>query len=633
MTINDIAALAGVSISTVSKIINNKDKDINKNTRERVLKIIKENNYKPYAKIKSKLLTKTFILGVILKESGKPNLFLNGILSIAQQKGYSIMIYTSSMNHNIELNNINSLIQNNVDGVIWENIDETSLIHSELFEKNNIHLITINNFNLKDSYFINFFDIAYKSTKFLIDYGHKNITCLIRTNSMRSDSFILGFKKALADNKIDFNKNMIMEVDNPLLKTKILSHKISAIISAHEQLGADISEFITKINYKIPKDISILTLWDDASKRSLNPNYAGIKLPYLEFGEFVCKKIISKCENNELFNENFKFEYFIENINNIGKPYSKDNKKILIIGSINIDTTLTIDELPKFGQTVITDKVLINLGGRGANETIAISKLDYPACLIGKVGDDFDSSLVYSCMQDNNIDISSIIREKNNSTGKAYIQLGNDGESLITVLAGANTCLSQNDIYNFEHLFENTSYCLMQTEVPKESLLIAAKLAHKYKAKTILKPATLSTIDSNLMKETDIFIPNLTEAINLSKQNMSVEEMAAYFCALGTKTCIITMAKNGAYIYSDTFKGYIGKNNFIAVDSTGGSDAFIACLATYLSLGYDIEKASKIANIYAGFCISKYGTTTAFVKKEVLEDYINKIDNTLLKKI
>ena len=62
MTIKEIAQIAGVSISTVSKIVNNKDENINPETRNRVLKIVKEYNYSPYSMVKNSPETKTFIL-------------------------------------------------------------------------------------------------------------------------------------------------------------------------------------------------------------------------------------------------------------------------------------------------------------------------------------------------------------------------------------------------------------------------------------------------------------------------------------------------------------------------------------------------------------------------------------------
>ena len=92
MTIKEIAKLAGVSISTVSKIVNKKDENINSETRNRVLKIVKEYNYTPYGTVKITSEAKTFTLGILLKFASNVPQFLNGVISLAQQNGYSILL-------------------------------------------------------------------------------------------------------------------------------------------------------------------------------------------------------------------------------------------------------------------------------------------------------------------------------------------------------------------------------------------------------------------------------------------------------------------------------------------------------------------------------------------------------------
>ena len=109
MTIKEIANLAGVSISTVSKIVNNKDQNINPETRSRVLKIVKEYNYTPYGTVKNISHAKRFLLGVLLRTASQTNLMLNGIIQAAQEQGYSVLLLDSLNNKDTELKHITSL--------------------------------------------------------------------------------------------------------------------------------------------------------------------------------------------------------------------------------------------------------------------------------------------------------------------------------------------------------------------------------------------------------------------------------------------------------------------------------------------------------------------------------------------
>ena len=95
MTIKEIAKLAGVSISTVSKIVNQKDQNINPKTRDRVLQIVKEYNYTPYGTVKNLSTAKSFVIGVLLRDASKSAMVLHGILQTAQKRGYNIMLLDS----------------------------------------------------------------------------------------------------------------------------------------------------------------------------------------------------------------------------------------------------------------------------------------------------------------------------------------------------------------------------------------------------------------------------------------------------------------------------------------------------------------------------------------------------------
>ena len=103
MTIKEIAKLAGVSISTVSKIVNNKADNINIETRNRVLKIVKEYNYTPYGTAKNISNAKTFVIGVLLRHSTLLNLMLKGIMDMAQKHGYNVLLCDSMDSEEKEL--------------------------------------------------------------------------------------------------------------------------------------------------------------------------------------------------------------------------------------------------------------------------------------------------------------------------------------------------------------------------------------------------------------------------------------------------------------------------------------------------------------------------------------------------
>ncbi len=132
------------------------------------------------------------------------------------------------------------------------------------------------------------------------------------------------------------------------------------------------------------------------------------------------------------------------------------------------------------------------------------------------------------------------------------------------------------------------------------------------------------------MELTDLFIPNEKEAEILCPDIPDIPGKADAFLARGAKAVIITLGGSGCYIKSPSFTGYLPAADFMPVDTTGAADAFISALAVYLSYGYTMEKAARIASCAAGFCVSRQGVIPALVDRNSLESYIRQSEPELL---
>lgn len=633
MTIKEIAALAGVSISTVSKIVNNKDENINQETRNRVLKIVKDYNYTPYGSAKSISEAKTFIIGLLISSASGFNSFFNGALASAQANGYSILVYDSCEDVKQELKHITSLCKNHVDGVIWEPVSSQSLEYKRYFEEQGIEICYINTPTEPTSYSIDFTEMGYMATKTLMELGHNQIGCLTGENSLISELVLEGFKRCLFEHHIAFHDNMVLSAESQDWHDSFLAHTFTGVISSHYASSLLLLKKMKKQQFHIPDDVSLISLRDDCREHWDFSNISSIIIPYYELGSFVCSRLIEACEKKETNSMIFQHEIRLDHTRSIDIPFSSQNKRIIVVGSINIDITLNVDELPQPGRTVSTSRHSIIPGGKGANQAVGASKLGCDVSLIGKVGSDYDSTLVYNCMEENHIDIQGLKRTPDTETGKAYIHLQNDGESMITILAGANKTLCSADITPYEKLFANASYCLLQTEVPEAAIETAAELARKHNVKNILKPAAMKSISPSLMKLIDIFVPNRKEAELLCPDVADIEGKALEFIKRGAKAVIITLGHSGCYVKAYDYEGYIPAAPFTSVDTTGAADAFIAALAVYLSLGYSMEAAAKIATYAAGFCVSRQGVVPALIDRNSLETYIRRMEPEILKDI
>ena len=104
----------------------------------------------------------------------------------------------------------------------------------------------------------------------------------------------------------------------------------------------------------------------------------------------------------------------------------------------------------------------------------------------------------------------------------------------------------------------------------------------------------------------------------------TVEEQADYFFRKGIKAVIITLGHEGCYLKTADSAKYFPAADFISIDTTGGADAFISALASFLIEGYSLEKSIRIATYAAGFCVSRQGVVPALVDHNTFRDSYQK---------
>lgn len=628
MNIKEIAKLAGVSPSTVSKIMNNKDKSISQETRERVLKIVNEYHYSPYASATS-APQKAWVIGILLRYPISFDMTLNGIIKTAQKNGYYTMVCNSYDDNEQEYKNIAALCRNRADGIIWEPVNQKSLSLSQYISDQNIPFFTIGSICSNSSFQLPYQQFGYKITEELIIRGHKKIACLL-TEGRRQQSFLNGYKQCLFKNELSLDESLIFEDLNHTIIEKINTMQITAIVCSHYRKALEFHQMMCTLHYKIPEQLSLISLKNDKTEAFSYPEISTYTVSSENFGSFLCQQIIASIEKLSEKLQEFFQEFKLDNQATIAPPYDKNRKKIIVVGSINMDTYLNVSILPDTGKTVTTPISHVYSGGKGINQAIGVAKLGHSVSLIGNVGSDSDADHIYRTLTEYSVDTSGIKRCFEKNTGKAYIFLDSKGNSMISILTGANAIFSPDDILQNEHLFEDTGYCLVQTEIPIETVIQSCKIAKKYNAKTILKPSACNNISKELFSYVDILIPNEEELNDLCPEFKTLEEKAMHLISYGIDSVIVTMGENGCYLFTTNTKKHFPVANFTTVDTTGASDAFISALACYLLYGYDIDKAISIATYASGFCISREGVVPALIDKASLESYINQTNPSLL---
>lgn len=620
MTIKELAQIAGVSVSTVSKIMNSKDQNIGTETRARVLQLIKEYNYFPYADIRQLNKTQSFRIGVLLTHNGSEGALLRGIIDSAEDNKYSVLVYTSK-DAEQELKNINRLCTQNVDGVLYFSVDQDSE-RQKNFTNKKIPCILF-----RRSFCIDYKHLGQCLTELLANRMHHRIGCAVPASSDGGEDFIEGYKQCLYEHNIHFDEHLCYHSDlknEQSDKADLLFQQVTGVACYDQRIAGQIYEQAARKKLRIPRDLSVAALMDGEHDIFTIPPLSGIRLPWTSLGRFACERLIAQIEKVRVPETRFDTPILSVAGGSIDVPSNLHHQRIVVVGAINMDTMIYVDTLPKMGETMAVKSCANYPGGKGVNEAIGAAKLGAEVYLIGRLGQDYEGHAISDALNVNNVNTDGIKTDPKCATGRAYIFVRSDGSSSIAILGGANSRIRPSDIEENAYMFEGANFCLLPTELNMETMECASKIAKENGVKILVKPSVVTQLSDTLLKRIDILLPNRNEIAILCPHEKTLEEKAQYFLNRGVGAVIVTLDEDGCYLRTEKQSIYFKAADFKPVDTSGAADAFAATLAVYLSKKYDLTVAIGYANIAAGISITRQGVSSALADRSTLELYIGK---------
>ena len=295
-------------------------------------------------------------------------------------------------------------------------------------------------------------------------------------------------------------------------------------------------------------------------------------------------------------------------------------EKVLVLGSINIDFVSFVSRYPRPGETLVGNDFGIFQGGKGANQAIALAKLDVPTMMLGKVGKDTFSNFTLSSLKESGVNTTGITKSQKTSTGSTSIWVNTQGQNSIVIYPGANGEVDEDFIIQHEKFFDDASWFLTQFEIPLKSILLALKLAKKHGLRTVMDPAPARKISNNdIWGRVDYLLPNEIELKELTNTE-NILKAIRILKSRGVKEVIVKLGNQGA--------GYEKKGKLVAfpavpveqvVDTTGAGDCFIAGFLYGMFQQEDIAQAIQVANLIASYSIQKKGAAISFPKKTEID--------------
>jgi len=303
-------------------------------------------------------------------------------------------------------------------------------------------------------------------------------------------------------------------------------------------------------------------------------------------------------------------------------------KRIIVIGSSNTDMVIKTEKLPAPGETILGGKFLMNPGGKGANQSVAASRLGGKVTIISKRGNDLFGNQAVGLLMREGVDIKYIVKDPDLPSGVALITVDSTGENSIVVAPGSNGNLLKEDIPSV--IFDTGKFeiLLLQLEIPIDTVEYSAVTASEHGIKVILNPAPARKLSDNLLKHTWLITPNETEAETITGVIItdipSAERAAELIQERGVKNVIITLGEAGAYIKSENYTGLIPGIKVKPVDTTAAGDVFNGALAVAISEGSDLKDAVIFANKAASISVTRMGAQASAPYRNEINSQIHK---------
>ena len=303
-------------------------------------------------------------------------------------------------------------------------------------------------------------------------------------------------------------------------------------------------------------------------------------------------------------------------------------KRIVVVGSINLDLVAATPHIPLPGQTVSGSTFQTFPGGKGANQAVAAARLGGTVRMIGKLGSDVFATQLKKSLEDAGVKTDAIGRADGPS-GVALITTDPEGENAITVVAGANGLLSPADLEAKLELIRSAGILLTQLEIPMETVECLAGMAAKEGIPLMLDPAPAQLLPSSILKSVEWLTPNETELwpqLEQPAQDLSadvLQEAASQLLARGSRNVILKLGERGCYLaLADGTRKLLPAYDVRAVDTTAAGDAFNGALAVALLRGDDAANSALWASAVAAISVTRHGAQPSMPNPAEVESFL-----------
>lgn len=309
-TIKDVAKLAGVSISTVSRVMNN-SKPVSPEARKKVLDAITKLDFKPNELARSLVMRKSNLVGVIVEDIGIEYMaqLIRGIEEIGRVYKYDILLQSSYGDENALNNSIDFLATKQVEGfiIITRNLSHEALLK---LRETRIPFILLDKYHAYEklnTVKVNYKKEQYKLTKYLYEQGHENILYIgDKADNVLNNAKLAGYKEAVEEfGKEEFVVKIdgITSNDGYNIGREAINicneNDITAVSLMNDEAAIGFIDYCADNGIKVPDKLSVVGFGDSSIASIYRPNLTTVAIPYYDIGAISIRALIKRIKKED----------------------------------------------------------------------------------------------------------------------------------------------------------------------------------------------------------------------------------------------------------------------------------------------------------------------------------------------
>jgi ribokinase len=279
---------------------------------------------------------------------------------------------------------------------------------------------------------------------------------------------------------------------------------------------------------------------------------------------------------------------------------------VVVVGSANLDLVATLEHLPTPGETILALDYAEHAGGKGLNQAVACARMGARTAFVGCVGRDDAGSYLREVLEREGID-TSLLRNVESPTGRAFINVDQQGENAIVVVSGANAEVTPVEL-------PEAAVVLLQLEIPLPTVVATLRAARSKNITTVLNPAPAQSLNAELLSLVDVAVPNENEARLLGGKEQLL--------TLGVREVVTTLGERGAEVASRDGLTTVPPHVVTPVDTVGAGDAFTGAMCAMLAQGWSVKEATRVGAVAGALATTVHGAVPSLPTRQAVDTAI-----------